>query len=200
MLSRQFSDDLADLARASERKRDAPLLRATTELFAMDAVHDRDEIRRYEELATHFLPKVTTGRPSIRRGEARGDCGRAGSGRPLPGAGHHRGRRTDPPKALRRLGRSICWPSSRRRVWSTIGCSPKRPSLVGRSHARAEADRRSGRAGGARCSGSARGAEHDARSPSTRRRAQISRFDVDGARSRRPVAFPRPRPSRRDCD
>lgn len=56
--SRHLSDDLAELARANEPKRDAALLRATTELFVLDVTHDRDEIRRYEELATHFLPKV----------------------------------------------------------------------------------------------------------------------------------------------
>ena len=40
------------------QRRDAALLRATTELFVLDVTHDSDEIRRYEELATHFLPKV----------------------------------------------------------------------------------------------------------------------------------------------
>ena len=58
MQSKNLSDGLAELARANERKRDAALLRATTELFVLDVIHDRDEIRRYEELATHFLPKV----------------------------------------------------------------------------------------------------------------------------------------------
>jgi hypothetical protein len=58
MQLRQLSDGLADLARASERKRDAALLRATTELFVLDLEHDSDEIRRYEQLALHFLPKV----------------------------------------------------------------------------------------------------------------------------------------------
>ena len=58
MHSRQLSDGLADLARASERKRDTALLRATTELFVLDLEHDGDEIRRYEQLALHFLPKV----------------------------------------------------------------------------------------------------------------------------------------------
>lgn len=48
----------ADLARANERKRDAALLRATAELFSIEVVHNNDEIRRFEELATHFLPKV----------------------------------------------------------------------------------------------------------------------------------------------
>lgn len=57
--SRHLSDGLADLARADERRRDAALLRATTELFLLDVAHDSDEIRRYEELATHFLPKVS---------------------------------------------------------------------------------------------------------------------------------------------
>ena len=56
--SRYLSGGLADLARASEGKRDAALLRATTELFVLDVIHDRDEIHRYEELAGHFLPKV----------------------------------------------------------------------------------------------------------------------------------------------
>ena len=58
MQSKNLSDGLAELARANERKRDAALLRATTELFVLDVIHDRDEIRRFEELATHFLPKV----------------------------------------------------------------------------------------------------------------------------------------------
>ena len=58
MQSRKLSDDLADVARASQQTRDSALLRATTELFAQDLTHDEDEIRRYEELAIHFLPKV----------------------------------------------------------------------------------------------------------------------------------------------
>lgn len=48
----------AELARANDHKRDAALLRATAELFSIDVVHNHDEIRRFEELATHFLPKV----------------------------------------------------------------------------------------------------------------------------------------------
>ncbi len=58
MQSRKLSDDLADVARANQQTRDSALLRATTELFAQDFAHDEDEIRRYEELAIHFLPKV----------------------------------------------------------------------------------------------------------------------------------------------
>lgn len=53
-----LSDDLADIARANQQTRDSALLRATTELFVQDLTHDEDEIRRYEELAIHFLPKV----------------------------------------------------------------------------------------------------------------------------------------------
>jgi uncharacterized protein (DUF2336 family) len=60
MHSNQPIDGLADLARASEKKRDAALLRATTELFVLDVIHDRDELHRYEELASHFLPKAST--------------------------------------------------------------------------------------------------------------------------------------------
>jgi hypothetical protein len=48
-----------DVARLNEQRRDAALLRATTELFVLDVVHDRDELNRFEELALHFLPKVT---------------------------------------------------------------------------------------------------------------------------------------------
>jgi uncharacterized protein (DUF2336 family) len=51
--------DFADLARASDRKRDAALLRATTELFVVEPAHSEDEVRRYEELAIHLLAKVT---------------------------------------------------------------------------------------------------------------------------------------------
>lgn len=58
MQSRKLSDDLADVARANQQTRDSALLRATTELFVQDLKHDEDEIRRYEELAIHFLPKV----------------------------------------------------------------------------------------------------------------------------------------------
>jgi hypothetical protein len=52
-------NDLSDLSLSSQRNRDAALLRATTDLFLQEPAHDRDEIRRYEELATHFLPRVS---------------------------------------------------------------------------------------------------------------------------------------------
>ncbi|MEO8667568.1 MAG: DUF2336 domain-containing protein [Bauldia sp.] len=53
------SNDLADLSLSSQQNRDAALLRATTDLFLQEPSHDRDEIRRYEELASHFLPRVS---------------------------------------------------------------------------------------------------------------------------------------------
>jgi hypothetical protein len=46
------------VARAMELRRDAALLRATTDLFVLDADHDIEDLRRYEELALHFLPRV----------------------------------------------------------------------------------------------------------------------------------------------
>lgn len=46
------------LALSSQQNRDAALLRATTDLFVQTARHDQDEIRRFEELALHFLTKV----------------------------------------------------------------------------------------------------------------------------------------------
>jgi hypothetical protein len=52
-------DELTDRARAAERKRDGALLRAATELYALDASHDLDEMRRFEALALHFLQRVT---------------------------------------------------------------------------------------------------------------------------------------------
>jgi len=45
-------------ATSTQQMRDSALLRATTELFVQELVHDRDEIRRFDELATHLLPKV----------------------------------------------------------------------------------------------------------------------------------------------
>ncbi len=58
MHAKHTTDSLADLARSNQQTRDAALLRATTDLFVRDLRHDRDQIRRFEELATHFLPKV----------------------------------------------------------------------------------------------------------------------------------------------
>jgi len=58
MHRKPLANGLADLARSNQQTRDAALLRATTELFAREQKHDRDQIHRYEELATHFLPKV----------------------------------------------------------------------------------------------------------------------------------------------
>ncbi len=52
------TDGLADLPRSSDETRDANLIRATTDLYIQDATHDRDQNRRYEELAIHFLPKI----------------------------------------------------------------------------------------------------------------------------------------------
>ncbi|MCX5512155.1 DUF2336 domain-containing protein [Kaistia algarum] len=49
------------MAVSNQQSRDAALLRATTELFSLASRHDPDEIRRFEELATHFLGKVSAG-------------------------------------------------------------------------------------------------------------------------------------------
>ncbi len=43
---------------SSRHTHDATLLRASTELFVEEVAHDRDEIRRFEELATHLIPRV----------------------------------------------------------------------------------------------------------------------------------------------
>lgn len=59
MQPKRSHNSLADLARSTQQNRDAALLRATTELFVHDLSHDSQEIHRYEELATHFLPKVS---------------------------------------------------------------------------------------------------------------------------------------------
>jgi hypothetical protein len=58
MHSRYRSDSRVDIPLGAEHNRDAALLRATTELFIQEVAHDRDEVRRYEELAAHFLPRV----------------------------------------------------------------------------------------------------------------------------------------------
>ncbi|WEK52547.1 MAG: hypothetical protein P0Y66_11490 [Candidatus Kaistia colombiensis] len=47
------------MAVSSQQSRDAALLRATTELFVLDKTHDQAGIRRFEELAAHFLAKVS---------------------------------------------------------------------------------------------------------------------------------------------
>ncbi len=59
MSPKRITDGLADLARSNQQTRDAALMRATTELFVQDQLHDRDALHRYEELATHFLPKIS---------------------------------------------------------------------------------------------------------------------------------------------
>lgn len=41
-----------------DRRRAAALLKATTELFVLDVVHDADELSRYEEIASYFLPRA----------------------------------------------------------------------------------------------------------------------------------------------
>ncbi|MBN9009418.1 MAG: DUF2336 domain-containing protein, partial [Rhizobiales bacterium] len=43
---------------STQQMRDSALLRATTDLFVQELVHDRDEIRRFEEIAIHLVPKV----------------------------------------------------------------------------------------------------------------------------------------------
>ena len=47
------------LAQARPEDRDATLLRAATALFCQEPIHDRDAIRRYEQLAIHLLPKLS---------------------------------------------------------------------------------------------------------------------------------------------
>lgn len=59
MNSTPGSDDLATLARAHPRERDGALLRATAALFCQEPSHDREAIRRFEEIASNFLPKVS---------------------------------------------------------------------------------------------------------------------------------------------
>ena len=46
------------LAQARPEERDGTLLRAATALFCQEPNHDRDAIRRYEQLAIHLLPKL----------------------------------------------------------------------------------------------------------------------------------------------
>ncbi|MCB1495175.1 MAG: hypothetical protein KDJ86_05265 [Bauldia sp.] len=44
---------------ATQNCHDAALLRASTELFVQASAHDRDEIRRFEDLALHLIPRVS---------------------------------------------------------------------------------------------------------------------------------------------
>jgi hypothetical protein len=53
------SDELMTLAQSRPEDRDATLLRAATALFCQEPSHDRDGIRRFEQLAVHLLPKVS---------------------------------------------------------------------------------------------------------------------------------------------
>lgn len=46
------------LAHGRPEERDGTLLRAATALFCQEPIHDRDAIRRYEQLALHLLPKL----------------------------------------------------------------------------------------------------------------------------------------------
>ena len=46
------------LAQARPEERDGTLLRAATALFCQEPMHDRDAVRRYEQLAIHLLPKL----------------------------------------------------------------------------------------------------------------------------------------------
>src|SRR5258707_323230 len=45
-------------ATSTQLMRDSALLRATTDLFIQEETHSPDEVRRYEELTAHLLPKV----------------------------------------------------------------------------------------------------------------------------------------------
>jgi uncharacterized protein (DUF2336 family) len=58
MTDRLRPEGFSGFTPSTQQARDAALLRATTDLFVQEVLHDRDEIRRYEELATHLLAKV----------------------------------------------------------------------------------------------------------------------------------------------
>jgi len=58
MTDRLRPEGFSDFIPSTQQVRDSALLRATTDLFVQEVLHDRDEIRRYEELVTHLLPKV----------------------------------------------------------------------------------------------------------------------------------------------
>src|SRR6478752_10426164 len=47
-----------NFASSTQLMRDSALLRATTDLFVQEQTHTPDEVRRYEELIAHLLPKV----------------------------------------------------------------------------------------------------------------------------------------------
>lgn len=79
MYPRAMSDGLTELARASDQKRDAAILRATTELFAQEPTHSPEEVHRYALLASHFLPKVPEAE-RLRVAQRLADCPNA----PLP--------------------------------------------------------------------------------------------------------------------
>ena len=46
------------MAVSNQQSRDAALLRAMTELFTLEKKHDAEALRRFEELATHYLGRV----------------------------------------------------------------------------------------------------------------------------------------------
>ena len=48
-----------NFASSTQLMRDSALLRATTDLFVQEQTHSPDEVRRYEELTAHLLPKVS---------------------------------------------------------------------------------------------------------------------------------------------
>ena len=53
-------DAFIGFAPSEQFARDSALLRATTELFVQEPAHDRDETRRFEELAVNLVPRVST--------------------------------------------------------------------------------------------------------------------------------------------
>lgn len=57
-MSQTNSDGFAELVRANRETRNAALLRATTELYSLDADHTVEQNHRFEELATHLLPEA----------------------------------------------------------------------------------------------------------------------------------------------
>ena len=59
------SDGLADLARANEQRRDSALLRATTELFVLDVIHDRGPDGLRERISQTALYGALTRGPRV---------------------------------------------------------------------------------------------------------------------------------------